>query len=99
MVLKSGLSILFEYYAQDIIFKGTLRMIQPFNRMSPKCRMLLFGTLFIQVALHTMAFGEEDKGFQQFDWRRVKVCPLSLHTRDQWPPKCLHGNTFCEFWC
>jgi hypothetical protein len=24
----------------------------------------------------------------------AKVCPLGLHTRSQWSPKLLHGNTF-----
>jgi hypothetical protein len=26
-----------------------------------------------------------DKGFQQCDWWRVKICSLSLHTKDQRP--------------
>jgi hypothetical protein len=32
------------------------------------------------------------------DWWRAKVCLLGLHFGGQRPPKCLHDNTFCEFW-
>jgi hypothetical protein len=32
-----------------------------------------------------MAIGQEDKGFQPFNWWRGKVCPLDLHVRCQWP--------------
>jgi hypothetical protein len=31
-----------------------------------------------------MAVVWEDKGFQQFDWSRVEICLLGLHTRSQW---------------
>jgi hypothetical protein len=46
---------------------------------------------------HTMAVGQEDNKFQQFDWWRAKVCLLGLHTKDQKPPKCLGGSTFVSF--
>jgi hypothetical protein len=29
--------------------------------------------------------GREDKGYQQVDWSRVKVCPLGLHNRSKQP--------------
>jgi hypothetical protein len=48
--------------------------------------------------LYTMAEGGEEKEFQQFDWWRVKVCPLGLYmggqSKGEHPPKCLHGSTF-----
>jgi hypothetical protein len=45
--------------------------------------------------LHTTAIGkddkdpknlicQEDKRFQQFEWSRIKVCPLGFHTKGQW---------------
>jgi hypothetical protein len=33
--------------------------------------------------LHTIADHQEKKEFQQFDWWRVKVCPLALHIGGQ----------------
>jgi hypothetical protein len=36
-------------------------------------------------ALHTTVVGWADKGFEQFDWWRIKICPLGLYTRGQRP--------------
>jgi hypothetical protein len=41
-------------------------------------------------ALHIMAVDWEDKGCQQFDWLRAKVCSLGLYTIGQWSK----DNTF-----
>jgi hypothetical protein len=36
--------------------------------------------LYTLSAVHTMAVGQEEKEFQQFDWWKAKVCPLvGLH--------------------
>jgi hypothetical protein len=42
----------------------------------------------------TAAVSSEDKGFQQFDWSRGKVCPLGLYTRSQWPNNNALQNTY-----
>jgi hypothetical protein len=49
-----------------------------------------------------MVVGQDDKGYEQFDWWRVKVWMLGLHIVGQWLKhnglqKCLHNNIFREF--
>jgi hypothetical protein len=54
--------------------------------MSTLVNTLAHSIMIISGALHTTAVGQEDKGFQQFDWWRAKVCLLSLalDTNGQW---------------
>jgi hypothetical protein len=44
--------------------------------------------------LHTIAIGQDDKGFQQFDRSRIKVCHLDLHTKSQWSKDDLLQNAY-----
>jgi hypothetical protein len=51
-------------------------------------------------ALCTAVIGREDKGFQQFDWWRVKICPLGHYIKGHSANDngFQNANTFCEFW-
>jgi hypothetical protein len=55
----------------------------PFGKELYLWAMVFIGSMENIWALHTTAINREDKGFQQFDWWRAKVCSLGLHTRGQ----------------
>ena len=69
------LLLLLDDFSSISIFLGGKQRLRNDSNATQKCYR----------ALRTMAVGRVDKGFEQYDWCRAKVCLLGLHTRGQWP--------------